>query len=261
MKAVLTLSWLDSVLWLGGFIVETTLVLVLVFRKQLKGLSVFMPFIAYGSVKTIICFLVSRYGTRNEYFWVYWIGSFGSDPIEYWLLAQIVRDALRPLKIWGRSIQRSMQMWGATILVTAALLAAGVGGPPGAKPVDLWQIRVSLFSETIMCCMLAVLATTLVSHGSLGRPHLVAISRGLIIWSFSGLISAFVQSIVGWNHHTEILNYIQEFLYVGVEVYWIVVFWSPEKQRPPLPPEAIAFMQALHNQVQLDIQDLGDRPK
>lgn len=261
MRTVLNLSWLGKAIWLVGFIIETSLVFVLVFRKKLKGLPVFMPFIAYGSLKTIVLFLTSWYGTKREYFWTYWIGAFASDPIEYWLLAEIVRDALRPLKVWGKSIERSMLIWAAIIVVTATLLAAGIGGPEGAKSLELWQIRASLFSNTVMCCMLTVLATTVVSHGSLGRPHLVAVSRGLLVWSFSQLLLDFVHSIVGWNHNLQVLDYIREFLYLGVELYWVVVFWNPEKPRPPLPPEAIAFMEALHDQVKSDLQRLGEPPK
>lgn len=256
MTTSLSVSWLEQTFWLSGFVVEIVLVSVLIFREQLKGISAFLPLIAYGPLFNVVLFVLFRYGTKREYFWVYWIGAFASDPLEYWLLVQVVRDALRPLKGWGRRLHLSMWSWGCLILVVAGLLAAGVGGPAGANPLELWEIRASLFSDTILCCMLTVLATTVVSHGSLGRPHLVAISRGLIVWSYSGLIFYFVQSIVGWGTSLHKLEYVRKLLYVTVEVYWIVIFWKPEKPRPPLSPDAIAFMQALHNQIKSELESL-----
>ena len=256
MKTLPPLSWLDEAFWFAGFVVEIVLVSVLMFRKQLKGISIFMPLIAYGPLFNVVLFLLFRYGTKREYFWGYWIGGFAFDPLEYWLLVQIVQDALRPLKGWGRSLYLQMWGWGFLILVVAGLLAAGIGGPAGAKPLELWEIRASLFSDTIMCCMLTVLGTTVVSHGSLGRPHLVAITRGLTVWSFSGLIFYFVQSIVGWGNSLHQLEYVRKFLYMAVEVYWIVIFWIPEKPRPPLSPEVIAFMEALHNQIKSEVESL-----
>ena len=256
MTTFLPLSWLDNLFWFGGFAVEIVLVSVLAFRKELKGISVFLPLIAYAPMFNVVLFLLFRYGTKREYFWVYWIGGFASDPLEYWLLVQLVQDALRPLKGWGQRLHFSMWSWGCLILVVSGLLAAGIGGPAGAKPLELWQIRASLFSDTILCCMLTVLVSTVVSHGSLARPHLVAIIRGLIVWSYSGLIFFFVQSIVGWGTSLHQLEYVRKFLYTAVQVYWIVTFWSPEKPRPPLSPEAIAFMKALHDQIKSEYKSL-----
>ena len=110
----------------------------------------------------------------------------------------------------------------------------------------------------MMSGMLAVLSMTVLSHGSLGRPHVVAVGYGLFVWTYSTLIQDFVQSIVGWNHSLALLNYVREFLYLAVLVYWMIVFWNSEKPRPPLTPEVIAYMNALHHQITSDLTRIGE---
>ncbi len=84
------------------------------------------------------------------------------------------------------------------------------------------------------------------------RSYVVAIGQGLFLWAFSELMEDIGHTIFGWNRDFTILEHIGMFVYLGVLVYWIGVFWRPEVERGALSPEIRNYLLAAHARLAYD---------
>ena len=63
------LTNLDLLLWVAGFLVHVALLFVLLWRGRVRTFPIFTTLIVLNVVRTIVLFVVSRKGTKAEYFY------------------------------------------------------------------------------------------------------------------------------------------------------------------------------------------------
>jgi hypothetical protein len=253
------LSTLDNVLWAAGFIGHVALVLILVIRKRLRKFPIFAGFLGLSVLVTVLLFVISRHGSRRAYFLVYWISGFADYIFQVALIFEIARDVLRPTGTWVQDARKSFLGWGAAGVVAAAALASQIG-PPQSKGLDLWDVRITVFTSLLTCALFIAMSSAANRLGLQWRSHMVALGQGLGAWAFIALLEEFGHAIYGWDHDFVVLVHLRMVGYLSVLVYWMVAFWLPEKVRKPLSPEMNAYLVALHQRVQYDLTSVDGPP-
>jgi hypothetical protein len=247
------LSVLDNALWGADFVFHFVLLLSLLIRRTLKGFSVFIALLGWELLNILVAFFVSKYGTGHAYFLVYWIGGYLDYVLQFAVVIKIAREVLRPARWWLRESRKGILIWGLLGIVGAASVSLGIG-QAGVKLFDLWENRASVFISLLLCGML-VFVTSIAGFLQLYKArHVTALINGLFLWSYSVLLQDVADAVL--RHHNETIAYIVGFLYNATFIYWIVVFWEPEKPPPPPSAEMMAYMLALHEQVKYDLETL-----
>lgn len=72
----MNLSALDKALWATSLLCHVALLLMLVFRRRATVFPVFTAFVASEAFRTVLLFLVLRFGSKHGYFLAYWITGF-----------------------------------------------------------------------------------------------------------------------------------------------------------------------------------------
>jgi hypothetical protein len=89
------------------------------------------------------------------------------------------------------------------------------------------------------------------------RNHVFALVLG---WSFLSIAAIAVDlshDYFGAHFQYDTLERLYKFLLLPTLVYWIIQFWLEEPARQELPPEMRAYILALHQRVNKDIDRLG----
>lgn len=248
----MNVSTLESALWAAGFIGHVALLLVLVLRCRAREFPVFTALLAFQAFVTVLLFLVSRYGSRHTYFLAYWSTGFCDYCFQVALILEIARIVLRPTGTWVSDARRSFLLWGVAGLLIAAGLSLELGSP-GAKGLDLWDERITLFTSLLTCELFAAMIGAANRLGLQRRNHVIALGQGLTAWAIITLGSNVLHVAFGWHRNFAVYDGIREAAYLGALVFWTVSFWLPEKIRAPLSPKMRAYLLALHQQVQYDL--------
>jgi hypothetical protein len=252
----MNLSTWDNALWAAGFIGHVALVLDLVIRKRVREFPVFTGYIGFQALTTILLFLVSRHGARHGYFLAYWITGFADYIFQIAVIFEVARDVLRPTGTWVRDARRAFLAWGLGGLMAAAALALQIG-PPQSKGFDLWDVRVTVFTSLLTCGLFISMSAAANRLGLQQRSYVFALGQGFFAWTFCSLLEEFGHAIFGWDREFVIFVHVRMIVYLLVLVYWIVVFWLPEKARAPLSPEMKAYLVSLHEKVQYDLESVN----
>ena len=255
----MNVSMLDNALWAAGFAGHVALVLVLVLRRRAREYPVFTSMMGFQALTTIVLFLISRLASHHAYFLAYWITGFADYAFQVALIYEIARDVLRPTGTWVRDARNSFFLWGAVGLVAAAALSMQLG-PPQARGLGLWNVRVTVFTSLLTCELFLAMSAAANRLGLQRRSYVVAIGQGIAITAFSALLEEFAHVILGWEREFVVFSYLRMAVYLSVLGFWVVTFWLPEKARAPLSPEMSAYLVALHRRVQYDLTSVDGPP-
>lgn len=250
----MTLSTLDKVLWAASLVGHAALTSVLVIRKRWREFPVFTSFLVYEALSTVLLVVVSDNRSRHAYFLAYWITGFGNYAYQVAVIYEIARDVLRPTGRWVQEARRSVLLWGGLGLVAATVLALQLG-PTQSKGLDLWEARLNVFTSLLTCGLFLAMSAAANRLGLQRRSYVVALGSGITVWACVALLQDFARAALGWDRSFVALGHIGMVMYLLVLVYWIVMFWLPEKARAPLSPEMRAYLLALHDRVHYDLHD------
>ncbi len=247
----MTLSLLDTTLWVASLLGHATLFFVLIARSRWRHLPVFTTFVAFSVLRTIALFLVHRYGTRHGYFVTYWSTGFADYLFQVALILEIAHDVLRPAGRWVIEARRAFLLWSAAGVLVAAAFALRIG-PPEAKGLDLWDVRITVFTSLLTCGLFLAMATAANRLGLGRRSHILALGQGLTAWAFAALLEDFGHVALGWNRQFIVFVHVRMLIYLAVLGYWIVAFWRPELSRSRSFAEKGVFPVALGMEVHYD---------
>ena len=245
-------------MWAAGFIGHVALLLVLVWKRRSRQFPVFTALIAFQACVTILLFLISRYGSHHIYVLAYWVTDFPDYAFQVALIFEIARIVLRPTGTWVSDARRSFLLWGAFGLLLAVALSFGLGSP-GARGLDLWEERTTLFTSLLTCELFAAMIVSANRLGLQWRSHVIALGQGLTLWALLTLGSEVLHVITGWQRDFTLYDDIRDFAWLGALLFWIVSFWLPETERAPLSPGMEAYLLALHRRVQYDLDNVQRR--
>ena len=244
----MTLSTLDNLLWVAGFIGHVTLFLVLLVRSRWRQLPIFTLLIGFQALRTPLLFGVLRHGTRHGYFLAYWITGFADYLFQIALILEIARDVLRPSGRWVVEARRAFLLWGAAGVLVAAALALQIG-PPESKGLDLWDVRITVFTSLLTCGLFLAMASAANRLGLSRRSHILALGQGLTAWAFVALLEDFGHVALGWNRQFIVFVHLRMLIYLAVLGYWIAAFWRSDTQKSYSPSKENLNPVALREEV------------
>jgi hypothetical protein len=244
---------LDDILWATGFVGHLVLLVVLVFRRRVRDFPIFASLIAYLTMRTIVLFLILRYGSAHAYKIGYWILSPGDYAFQIAVIFEMGRNVLRPTGTWVQDARMGFLFWSAVSTLIAVGLSLAIK-PPGANGLDLWSTRATVFTSLLTCGTFLAMSATADRLGLLWQNHVMALGQGLTAWSLVALLGNLVHLALGWRRDFVLFDHVRMFVYLGALLFWIVAFWSPERKRAPLSVEMQNYLLALHQRVQDDLE-------
>ena len=248
----MTLSTLDNVLWAAGLVGNAALFLILVLRGRSRDFPVLTADTVFQMLRTLLLWLVHGHASRHAYFLAYWITGFADYVFQVALIFEIARVVLSPTGRWILDARRAFLTWAAAGCVAAAVFAM-LMGPPEARGLDLWDVRVTVFTSLLTCELFIAVSAAANRLGLQRRSQVIALGQGITIWAFTALLEDLGRMIYGWNSQFVVFAHIRMFVYLGVLGYWMVAFWRPEQKRAPLSAEMRAYLVALHRNVEYDL--------
>ena len=238
---------------------HAALLFILIVRRQWREFPVLTSDMGFQGLRTILLVLVHAHGSRHAYFLAYWITGFGDYLFQVALIFEIARIVLRPTGRWILDARRAFLTWGAAGFLAAAVFALRMG-PPEARGLNLWDVRITVFTSLLTCELFIAVSAAANRLGLQRRSHVIALGQGITIWAFTSLLEDFGRVIYGCNAQFLIFAHIRMFVYLGVLGYWMVAFWRPEQARAPLSAEMSAYLVALHRNVEYDLTRIDGPP-
>ena len=248
----MSLSALDDALWAAGLLGHAVLLVVLLVRSRWRVLPVFSLLVAFEIARTCLLFLVLRHGSSQQYFLCYWSTGFLDYAFQLLLIFELARIALRPTGTWIKDAWKSFALWSAVGLAVAIAFGMLLH-PPEMKGLDLWDLRVTVFTSMLTCEVFLSMSFAANRLGLRQGRYEVAIGQGIGFWSLISLGEQFAHGLLGWDRPFELFSHLRMAVYLVILVYWIGVLWQPEPEQAPLSPEMQRYIVALHAQVQYDL--------
>ncbi len=248
----MSLSKLDSGLWVAGFISHAALLAVLFYRGRWREYPVFTTFIAFHFSLSPVLYVIYGYGTATWYSRVYWSSALLDFGLQLGVVFEVARIVLRPTGTWVQDARKHFLLSGTVGILAAAALAWMVT-PPVADALDRWELQGNLFTAFVICELFLIISATATRFGLGWRSHIMAIEQGFAGWVVVAVLVETLHSYFGTAHYFFVLEYAKMFVYLAALGYWIARLWLEEPARQPLSPELREYILALHRQVQYDL--------
>jgi hypothetical protein len=195
------LTGLDFLFWAVGFGEHLLLLLVLGFRHRFRTFPMFTAFILSNVVRTVALYIVSLYGTKANYFYLFWSLGILDTLLQLSVVYEMYSLTFRPLGLWARDL-RGAFVW----LVTGSIaIAAGLTwlAAPHAR---LWMqvviIRGTFFSSASMSELFVGMMVLAVKAGLPWKTHVARISQGLGVYSIIDVLIEAGHSYLGVGRNT-----------------------------------------------------------
>jgi hypothetical protein len=252
----MSLSALDYVLWMVGFLGEAVLFLVLAYRGRWREFPVFTMYMGFETVLSPVEYALFQHGYSSWYARVYWSSVLIEFVLQIGVVFEIARIVMRPTGTWVRDAKKQFIFWGAVGILFAAALPFLVT-PPAATLLDRLEVRANLFTSLVVCELIAVVTRTSKSLGLGWRNHVMALGNGWTAWAVVAILVDGLHSYFGAERYFGELEHVRMFAYLAVLGYWMVQFWLEEPARQPLSPELRAYIENLHLRIKnnLDMLD------
>ncbi|RRA50444.1 hypothetical protein [Acidipila sp. EB88] len=251
----------ENALWASGFGANVVLLcLLLVQKERAKPFPFFMIYMAYEIIETLTLFWVSRAFSSHAYFIWYWAFA----PLDYifqlGIIYDLARDVLRPTGTWIHDARKAFLLWSLTGLLLATVLALAMT-PPNRHGLTLWSARSSLLTSLLTCEVFLAMSASASRLGLQWNLDVMAIGRGFTVWALVGLAADVAHFATGWSRTTRVFDEIRNVTFLGALIFWTINFALPERRRSPIAPEMRAYLAALHQQVQYEMETLRSAGK
>ena len=247
---------MDWFLWLFGFLGEAILFAVLIYRRKWKEFPAFTALFGFQDALSIIIFLIYKSISNLLYERIYYSSEILNFILQLWIVWDVLRTVMRPTGTWLRDAWKQFVPGGTVGLLLAAALTWMIS-PPTLNVLELLRARGDLFTDLVFCELLIMMLLTAKRLGLGFRNHVFALVLG---WSFLSIAAIAVDlshDYFGAHFQYDTLERLYKFLLLPTLVYWIIQFWLEEPARQELPPEMRAYILALHQRVNKDIDRLG----
>jgi hypothetical protein len=252
----MNLSALDWTLWVACFLGEAALFSVLIGRRRCMEFPVFTALIGFEVVENPLLFAFYRIGTHSWYERLYWAVVLIEFLLQLGVIWEIARIVMQPTGTWLRDAKKQFILGGAAAVLLAAALSWMIS-PPASTLLDRLTVRSSFFTSLVVCELFVVMLLTAKQLGLGLRNHVFALVTGWSVWVIAAMLVDLLHGYYGTHLYYDALNNGRKFAYLAALVYWMVQFWQDEPARQEIPPELRAYILALHQRVNKDIDTLG----
>lgn len=220
-------SLTDTILWGAGFIANSVLLCVLLFRRRSKILPWFTAWIAFQVLYTVVLYCGFRWGPRHLYADLYWSGATIDFLLQVGLVVEVAHIVLQTSGEWAEGAKVRFYGIGLAGAVFAGSIAWWIA-PAAPSSLDAWEVRGNLFTTMLICCSFTGIMSASQRLGLVWRGYVMRLGNGLIAWSFVAFATDTLHSYWGTETHFRTLDHIRQWVYLGAVLYWSVAFWLPE---------------------------------
>ena len=249
------LSSLDRIFWALSFFGHCILLGVLLIRARASAFPVFTTLISVNIVRTIVLFFTLRYGSKDEYFYTYWILAFVDMALQLALSYELATHVFQPLGAWAPDVRKSFFALAATSVALAVGLA-WLAAPPTKTLRLAIMIRGDLFTSALMSEIFVAMVALSVTLGLPWRTHVARLAQGLGIYSLYGILTDAAHTFFPGNSAYRTLSQMQIGLYIVCLGYWVVTLAMEEPAPRKLPVELHEELRALQERAALVLRSL-----
>jgi hypothetical protein len=253
----MTVTAFENLVWAGSFLVNVCLLLILVVRQRWRKFCFFTAWIAFQVSLTIALFAIYREGSARLYSEVYWLTGILDFLLQICVVVEMARIVLRPTGAWIPEARKRFIL--AAILGTAVAVGSTFLVHPSARStLEVWEMRADLFTSMMFVEVFLAMMGSANKLGLQWGTHVMGLGQGLLAWAAVAVLVDVSHNLLGrfrWYYGLEDLR---SLIWIAAAVYWIVIFWRPEKERLPLSPEMQKYLVELHADVQYDLSRTED---
>ena len=252
----MTLSFIDRSLWAAGITAQVALLLILIVKGRWRTFPVITLWVGFSSLRDTLLIYIYRYTGPDVYKTVYWSAAIVDLVLQVVLVFEIARVVLKPTGTWVRDARRLFLVIGTIGAFIAFVLAYAVS-PGLAHSLAGWVIKGGLFASLLICELFVSMMLASTQLGLIWKNHVMGLAQGLTIWGIVALLIEAAHSYFGPKWHADTLDHIRIITYLGANLYWIVIFWSPEPESRKLSPEMQKYIFTLHQQVNFGLSSVS----
>ena len=167
---------LQLALWVAHPVLELTLAGIIFARKLHRTYPVFFAYLIFQIINFAISFPIYEYGSRDAYFYSYWIGAGVSLAIGFKVIHEVFLDVFRPYHTL-RDLGTVLFKWAALVMLLVALVVAAAS-PTGQDPLVQAVIIVQRCVRVIQCGLVLFLLVFSKYLGVSWRQHSFGIALG-----------------------------------------------------------------------------------
>jgi hypothetical protein len=252
----MNLSALDWILVVAASLGNTALFTVLIIRHRWKGFPVFTALMGFETALSPVQYAIFAHGSVSWYARFYWSSVLIEFLLQLGVIWEIARIVMQPTGTWLRDAKKQFILGGAAGVLLAVALSWMIS-PPASTLLDRLNVRSSFFTSLVVCELFVVMLLTAKRLGLGLRNHVFALVTGWSVWVIAAMLVDLLHGYYGTHLHYDALDNLRKFAYLAALVYWMVQFWLDEPARQEIPPELRAYILALHQRVNKDIDTLG----
>jgi hypothetical protein len=254
------LSFLDTVLWAAGPVLNAALVAVMCLRRRLRTFPVLASWCIFTVVSIAALFFTYRIGSDHAYAVAYWIVE-GLDALfQIGVVIEVARTVFQPL---GSPLRKS-RLWLASLIGCCVLISFAIVWwihPAALTQAGVWEIRGDILTSLVISGMFTLVLIESQRLGLHWRSHVMSIGYGLMVWAVLALIIGLLHGYWGTYSHYLGVEHIRMVTYLSILSYWIVALWRDEPQKEPLSPEIRDAILQVTDRVSYDLAEVLGTPE
>lgn len=244
--------------WVGGFVADLALFLVLLIRGRWRHFPVFTLWIAFMLVRSSVLMYLYQHEAKHWYTIVYDTGLVLDFALQLGIVLEIAWILLRPTGSWVRDARLQFAAGGLAGIAVAGLFTWWIT-PPATSVRLMWQVRSNLFTSMVICELFVVMTMVANRLGLGWRNHVMAIGQGLTAWSTIMVVKTALESYLGTQHHYSQLEQVHSVTYLAA-IFWITVqLWRDEPERKSISADLYQYILAVHRRGEYDLGRLDAR--
>jgi hypothetical protein len=201
--------------------------------------------------------VVYRAGSAKLYSDIYWLSAILDFLLSVGIVIEMARIVLRPTGTWVSDAKARFILFGSLGLFIA-VIAVFIMHPSANTNLEAWEIRGSLFTSIMICELFGAMIGAANHLGLRWGDHIMGLGRGLAIYAVVGVIVDGLHDLLGRYRWFDTLEELRSIVWIIAVIYWIVIFWRPQRDRLPLSPEMQKYLVDLHTRVQYDLSRTKD---
>src|SRR5579859_1544394 len=142
------LTRMDLLFWFVGFLENLALLLVLVYQRRAERFPFFSALITLNVIRTIVLYLVSRYSTKEGYFYSYWSLAVLDTILQLCVVYEIASRVFRPMDDWAHEV-RSSFVWLLGLSSSVAFVLTWLASPPARTWMQSFSTKGNLFTAAL----------------------------------------------------------------------------------------------------------------
>lgn len=252
----MSLSRTVADLWAASTTSGVMLVGVLILRKRLRTFPIFSAYAIYCFLENFTAIWIYRHWSRDTYYnWNICCGWI-DEALQLAIFYELARDVFCPTGIWARDVYRAfVGLISGSVVV--ALLLTRMAQPAMPSLRFSLMVRTDFFSAVLMSELLVGIAVLSITAGLPWKTHVARIAQGwgtysLVCLAFD-VVRNYIGDVSGHLYLYAVLANTRNVVWIGCELYWIVMLWRDAPEPRELPEGIRTQIYALNRRVEYDL--------